>query len=124
MIKGDYKKVLWQIFDVLGLTESEKEYGAEKFKKHFAADLLKLLQERLSQEHKNWIDENLNNQSINSAKALEIQSAIRGAFTGDEIDKLSYSAFKAILIRYSSSISQKLGDTEKVKKINSIAESF
>ena len=123
MIKGDYKKVLWQIFDVLGFNEEEKQYASEKFKKRFAADLLKPLQAKLSKEHNDWINQNMANTAIDPAKAVEIQTAIRSAFSQEEIDKHSHEVFKAILVRYSTSLIQKV-DQEKSSKISKIADSF
>ena len=123
MIRGDYKKVLLQIFDVLGLTEPEREEAAEKFKKLFAADLLVPLQDRLSREDQEWIIENMNNIDIDRDRALEIQRAIKNAFSEEEIDRLSRDTFKVILVRYTSFMINKL-DQEKSSQIRRIVDSF
>ena len=101
MIRGDYKKVLWQIFDVLVVP----------------------LQDRLSREDQEWIIENMNNIDIDRDRALEIQRAIKNAFSEEEIDRLSRDTFKVILVRYTSFMINKL-DQEKSSQIRRIVDSF
>lgn len=125
MVKGEYKKVLWEVFDVLGFFEHEKEKALEGFKKKFANELLGKLQNVLSEDQRQWIAEVTAKKEYDKSdpKVQDIQKTIELAFEKDEFDKVSHSVFKKILTSYTDFMSSKI-DTEKAEKIKKIAENF
>lgn len=125
MIKGEYKKVLWDIFDVLGFFDEEKEKALEGFKKKFANELFNKLQYALSEDQRQWVSSAIakNEYDKNDPKVHDIQKTIELAFSKDEFDKISRSVFKKILASYVNFMTQKV-DSEKAGKLNKITESF
>ena len=121
MIRGQYKKVLWEIFDVLGFFEHEKERALEGFKKKFANALLMEIRSALSDDQRQWIAGVASNKEYDKSdpKIQEIQGVIDSAFPKSEFDKISHSIFKNILASYVSYMSPKV-DTEKVRKLHDI----
>ena len=125
MIRGQYKKILWEIFDVLGFFEHEKERALEGFKKKFANALLMEIRSALSDDQRQWIANVASNKAYDKSdpKIKEIQQVINSAFPKEEFDKISHSVFKNILSSYISFMSQKV-DAEKVRKLNDIKNSL
>ncbi len=125
MVNGEYKKVLWEIFDVLGFFEEEKEKALEGFKKKFASELLNKLQNALSEDQRQWIAGVVASKEYDKSdpKVADIQKTIELAFEKDEFDKVSHSVFKKILVSYVSFMTQKV-DSEKAGKLKKITESF
>ena len=125
MIRGEYKNILWQIFEVLGLFENEKEKALEGFKKKFANELLIELRSSLSVEQNQWITGTVVKKEYDKGdpKITEIQKTIDSAYSKEEFDKISRSVFKKIILSYNSFMSQKIS-SEKVEKLNKIGEAF
>lgn len=125
MIKGEYKKVLWEIFDVLGFFEDEKEKALEGFKKKFANELLNKLLNAFSEDQRQWVSSTIakNEYDKNDPKVADIQKTIELAFSKDEFDKISRSVFKKILTSYTEFMSSRV-DIEKSEKLKKIAENF
>ena len=125
MIRGEYKNILWQIFEVLGLFENEKEKALEGFKKKFANELLIELRSSLSAEQNQWITETAVKKEYDKGdpKITEIQKTIDSAYSKEEFDKISHSVFKKILTSYVNFMSQKVS-SEKVEKLKKIGEAF
>lgn len=121
MIKGEYKKILWEIFDVLGFFEHEKEKALEGFKKKFASQLLMEIRGCLSDEQRDWIagvaiEKKYDKTDPNIA---EIQKTIDSAYPKEKLEKIGHSVFKNILSSYVNFMSQKV-DEEKATKIKKI----
>lgn len=125
MIKGEYKRILWEIFDVLGFFEEEKEKALEGFKKKFAKELLDKLQNAFSEDQRQWISSAIakNEYDKNDPKVIDIQKTIELAFSKDEFDKISRSIFKKILVSYTDFMASKV-DAEKAREIRKIMSSF
>jgi len=125
MIKGEYKKVLWEIFDVLGFFEEEKEKALEGFKKKFANQLLMEIRGCLSDEQRDWIagvaiEKKYDKTDPNMA---EIQKTINSAYPGEKLEKVGHSVFKNILASYVNFMTQKV-DEEKGEKLTKILNNF
>lgn len=125
MVHGKYKKVLWEIFDVLGFLENEKEMALEGFKKKFANELLSKVQGALSEDQRQWIAQAVAKKEYdkNDPNFNAIQKTIELAYSKEEFDKISGSVFKKILVSYVDFMSQKI-DAQKAKKIQEIESSF
>ncbi len=125
MVNGEYKRILWEIFDVLGLSESEKEIVLEGFKKKFANEMLMEIRDSLSEEHKQWIAETVSKKEYdkNDPKIAETQKAIDAAYPKEKMDETSKVVFKKILTSYTNFVSQKV-DPEKSQKLIEIVKNF
>src|SRR5438105_4018012 len=118
MIKGEYKKVLWDVFDVLGFFEDEKLKALEGFKKKFANEMLNKLQNALSEDQRQWIATAIAKKEYdkNDPRFMDIHKTVELAFEKDEFDKISRNTFKNILISYTDFMSARV-DTEKAEKL-------
>ena len=125
MIKGEYKRILWEIFDVLGFFEHEKEKALEGFKKKFANEVLMEIRGCLSDEQRDWIAGVAIEKKYDKTdpKIAEIQKVIDLTYPKEKMDEVSESVFKKILISYVNFMSQKV-DPEKGEKLKKIAENF
>lgn len=125
MIKGEYKKILWDIFDVLGFFDEEKEKALDGFKKKFANEMLKELQGSFSTEQHQWLTQAIAKKEYdkNDPKISDIQNTINSAYPKDKMDEMSSAVFKKILASYINFMVQKV-DPEKVEKLKRIAGSF
>lgn len=125
MIKGEYKKILWEVFDVLGFFDEEKEKALDGFKKKFAHEILKELQSSFSTEQHQWLTQVIAKKEYdkNDPNISDIQNTINSAYSRDKMDEMSSAVFKKILTSYINFMVQKV-DSEKVEKLNKIAESF
>ena len=125
MIKGEYKNVLSEIFDVLGFWEDEKQKVLEGFKRKFASELLNKLQNILSEDQRQWIDVVIAKKEYdkNDPKFIDIHKTVELAFEKDEFDKISRSVFKKIIVSYTDFMSTRVG-TEKAEKLKKIADNF
>lgn len=125
MIKSEFKKVLWEIFDVLGFFEHEKEKALEGFKRKFAGELLREMETSFTDDQRQWLDQVMTagEYDKNHPRVAEIQKAIDFSYPPDKLEELSRQVFKRILASYVDFMSQKV-DSEKGEKIKQIAESF
>ena|SRR3989338_8524084 len=125
MIKGQYKKVLFDIFDVLGFLEHEKEKALDGFKKKFANGMLIEIRGSLSENQQQWIAEVAVKKEYDKTnpKIAEIQKTIESIYPKGKMDEISKKVFTAILTSYVDFMSQKV-DPEKVEKLKKIAESI
>ena len=125
MIKGEYKKILWEVFDVLGFFEHEKERALEGFKKKFANQLLMEIRDCLSDEQRNWIAGVVTDKQYdkNDPKLVEIQKTIDTTYPKDKMDEMAEVVFKKILVSYVGFISQKVSP-DKSQKLNQILNSL
>ena len=122
-MNGEFKKILYQIFDVLEFSEEDKAYALESFKKKFANDFLKSIEGELPSEHREWISENLKNDNPSETKIEEIQNAIQGRYSQSELLERSRKVFKHILDEYIVFMSKGLS-FEKTAQLNSIVAAF
>jgi len=125
MLKGEYKKVLFEIFEVLGFYEKEKEMALEGFKKKFSTEMLLKIENALTQDQRQWLAQTITNKEYDKQdpKISEIQQTIDTAIEKEELDKISRSVFKNILLSYTAFMSSRI-DSEKGEKFRQIAEGF
>lgn len=125
MIRGKYKKILWEIFDVLGFFEDEKERALDGFKRKFANQLLMEIRDCLSGEQREWIAQVVASRQYdkNNPKVAEIQKVIDLAYPREKMEEASEKVFKKILVSYIDFIVKKV-DAENGKKIKEIADNF
>lgn len=125
MIKGEYGKILWDVFDVLGFFDEEKEKALDGFKKKFANEMLKELQSSFSTEQHQWLAQTIAKKEYdkNDPKISDIQNTINSAYPKDKMDEMSSAVFKKILTSYINFMIPKV-DPEKVEKLKRIAGSF
>ncbi len=125
MIKGEYKRILWEIFDVLNFFEPEKEEALEGFKRKFANQLLMEIRGCLSDEQRDWIAGVAIEKKYdkNDPNVTEIQRVIDSAYPKEKMGQTSKMVFKKILASYVGFMSQKIS-TEKSEKLNQILNNF
>ena len=117
---GEYKKILFDIFDVLGFSESEKERVAGIFKKKLTSELLKAVQGELPEDEQKWINEVMPTSSDpTDPKVLEIKNKIGELFSENDLYDRSRLAFKKIVADYVNFMSKDL-DQGKISKIEEI----
>ena len=123
MIKGQYKKILWDIFEVLGFMEDEKEKALEGFKKKFANGVLIEIKGSLSESQQQWIAEVAVKKEYDKTdpKIVEIQKTIESIYPEEKMDEIFKKVFKTILASYVNFMVQKV-DSEKGEKLKKIAE--
>jgi len=112
-MKGEFKKVLFDIFDVLDFSDAEKEKALETFKKKLAFELLKSVQGELSQDQQEWLSQA--NPDIQDPKFKEIQETIKNKYTKDQLYERTKLLFKKSLEDYVGFMSQDLGAEETTK---------
>ena len=119
---GEYKKILFEIFDVLGLSQDEKIGATDIFKKKLAAELLATIKPQLSSEYQQWIADHLREQpNASNPKALEIKNKIAEMFPEKEFASMSRGAFKKLVQDYVNFMSEGLS-SEKAAKIQEIVD--
>ncbi len=122
MIKGQYKKILFDVFDVLGFMEDEKEKALDGFKKKFANGVLNEIKGSLSESQRQWIAEVATKKEYDKAdpKIVEIQKTVESIYPEEKMDDISKKVFKTILTSYVNFMSQRV-DPEKGEKLKEIA---
>ncbi|MDO8496494.1 MAG: hypothetical protein Q7S43_03500 [bacterium] len=125
MIKGQYKKILFDVFDVLGFMEDEKEKALDGFKKKFANGVLIEIKGSLSENQRQWIAEVAVKKEYDKTdpNILEIQKTIESIYPEEKMDEISKKVFKTILTSYINFMSQKV-DPEKSEQLKKIAEAI
>ena len=125
MIKGEYKKILFDVFDVLGFMEDEKEKALDGFKKKFANGVLVEIKGSLSESQRQWIAEVVVKKEYDKTdpKIIEIQKTIESIYPEEKMGEISKKVFKTILTSYINFMSQKV-DLEKGDRLKKITESF
>ncbi len=122
MAKGEYKDILFKIYDVLGFSEEEKQRSLASFKNKFALDLMMALEGKLSKEQQDWLAANLKNKDADPEQAEILHDLIKELYSNEELDQVSHNVFKKILKSYVDYMSPKVG-SEKVSKLAEIAGS-
>src|SRR3989344_8887460 len=99
VIKGEYKKILSEIFDVLGYFEHEKEMALGGFKKKFANEMLKELHSILSEDQKRWLTQVIAVKEYDKSDPnfIGIQKTIDSTYTPEELYQKSRPIFKKII---------------------------
>lgn len=115
MQKGDYKKILFQVFDEFEFSESEKQLALEDFKKKLAFELFASVKDELSGEEQAWVEKHLDRVDPQDPKILEIQNAIRALYTPDVLEAKTRPLFKHMLSGYIDFMSRELGLSEEKK---------
>lgn len=118
MIKGEFKKILWEVFDVLGFYETEKEKALEGFKKKFAYELLKATKESLPEEQQKLINrvvENKEELSRDDVNILNFQEVFGAAYPEEKLSEISRKVFKQILGSYVDYMSSDLSEEGRNK---------
>ena len=125
MIKGEYKKVLWEIFDALGFFEDEREKALEGFKKKFANELFGKLRDTLNEDQRQWVATVVSKKEYdkNDPMVVDIQKTIDLALEKDEFYRISKATFKKILSSYVDFMAQKVS-SEKSQKLMEIVNNF
>ena len=120
-MKGEYKKVLYDIFDVLELPEEDRSHALESVKKKFANDFLVSMQGDLPHAQQKWLEQNIKTASANDPKVIEIQDTIQNMHSLDELRIMSHKVFKEILENYVDFMSKSLSN-EKQSQLNDIVD--
>lgn len=123
MIKGEYRKILFDAFDVLGFLEYEKERALNGFKKKFANEVLMSIRGSLSEDQQRWIEAVAVKKAYDKddSKIVEIQAAINSSFSKENMDEMARAAFKKIFTSYVNFMIQKV-DSEKAEKLKKLSE--
>ncbi len=117
MMKGKYKNILLEIFDVLSFSDTEKEEALLTFKKKLAFELLKSIQGELPQSQQDWLAKQ--NQDMNDPMFLEIQKTIKEMYSQEVLYDKSKPLFKKLVSDYVEFMSEGL-DSESTSKLKEI----
>src|SRR3989344_5942185 len=117
-MKGEYKKILMEIFGVLEFSDTEKEEALLTFKKKLAFELLKSIQGELPQNQQDWLAKQ--SQDMNDPVFSEIQQTIQGMYNQEALYEKSKPIFKNIVLDYVEFMSEGL-EPESVTKLKEIA---
>lgn len=120
-MKGEFKQILLQVFDVLGFSDTEKEKALESFKKKLAAELLNSMKDKLSAEQQEWVKNQSGGAGISQddPKIAEIQQTIRGLYSEEELHQKSKEIFRKLLREYVQFMSSGL-EADSVSKLNNL----
>src|SRR3989338_7618629 len=100
MIKGEYKKILFEIFDALEFSDDEKTAALKTFKKRLANELLKSITGGLSEELQKLIKDNSSVTDAEDPKILELRGKLAQFYKKEELQEKSRPIFKKILKEY------------------------
>ncbi len=117
LMKGEYKNILFDIFSVLGFSDTEKEEALQTFKKKLAFELLKSIQGELPQNQQDWLAKD--GQDMNDPVFSEIQKTIQGMYNQEVLYDKSKPLFKKLVSDYVEFMANGLEaeSTAKLKEI-------
>lgn len=127
MEKGEFKRILFEIFDELGFLEQEKQAALGSFKKKLAGSLFEAVRGALSEEEKEWVLSHADSGLFDPAdsKVSEIRESIKGLYTEEALQEKSRQLFKKIVVGYVDFMSRELGLGQgKRGRLEKIAESI
>ena len=116
MIKGEFKKILLEVFEVLGFYENEKAKALEGFKKKFAYELLKATKDSLPEEQQRLITRVVVNKeelSPNDPDILNFQKIFNDTYSEEKLNEISKPIFRRILGSYVDFMSSGLSEEDK-----------
>lgn len=122
MVKGEFKQILLEVFGVLGFSEAEKARALEDFKKKLAFGLMNSLKGELSLEQQKWIENQISGGieiSQNDLKISEIQKAIQGLYSEEELYQKSKEIFRKMLQEYVQFMSSGL-EADSASRLNGL----
>ncbi len=123
MQKREFKKTLFEIFEILEFSEEEKQEALESFKKKLANDLFDSVKMELHEEQQIWIKDHMTSANSRDPKIAEIQNAIRALYSAETIHEKSRRAFKRILEEYINFMYRELDlGQEKTARLREIVE--
>ncbi len=120
-MKGEYKNILFNIFGVLGFSDTEKEEALQTFKKKLAFELLKSIQGELPQDQQDWLAKE--SQDMNDPIFSEIQKTIQEMYGQEVLYEKSKPIFNKLVIDYVEFMSDGL-DPESTAKLKEIVNNF
>lgn len=125
MIQGEFKKILFEMFDVLGFFDDEKSSALEWFKKKFAVELLNEFKENLSEDQRNWLIQAMLKDEFdkNDPTMVQVQEIINSYADKEEFNQITRKVFKKILTDYTNFMTQKVGP-EKGEKLAQLLQGF
>ena len=118
MIKGELKKILWEVFDVLGFYENEKEKALEGFKKKFAYELLKATKDSLPEEQQKLATRAIENKeelNRDDPNVISFQKVFSEVYPEKKLSEISKQVFGRILSSYVNFMSSDLSEDDKTK---------
>lgn len=120
-MKGEYKNILVNIFDVLGFSDMEKEGALQTFKKKLAFELLKSIQGELPQNQQDWIVKGSGD--MTDSVFSEIQKTIGEMYSQEVLYEKSKPLFKKLVLDYIEFMSEGL-DPESTAKLKETTNSL
>lgn len=116
-----YREVLREVYTILGFSDEKKDQAVEDFKKRFAFELLKSVQNELPQEQQDWLRENSNGTiSPSDPQVLAIQKTISEKYSSEELFAKSQPVFKKLLNDYIDFTSKDL-NSDQISQLRDIA---
>ena len=108
---------MFDIFGVLGFSDTEKEEALQTFKKKLAFELLKSIQGELPQNQQDWLANG--GKDMSDPVFLEIQKTIHEMYSQEVLYEKSKPVFKKIISDYVEFMSEGL-DPESTAKLKEI----
>lgn len=123
MGNGEYKKVLYEMFDVLGFSDEQKAGALETFKRRLMTELFTSVQDALSDETRTWLAEHGNELTGEEPELAQVRKKIREVHTDQELLEKGRVLFKGLITDYAQFMSRDLSG-EDTTKLKGIAENF
>lgn len=123
MGNGEYKKVLYEMFDVLGFDDAQKQSALESFKRRLMTELFKSVQDALSDETRAWLAEHGDTLTGDEPELTQIREKIRETYSDEQVLAKGREHFKTLLTDYAQFMSRDL-TAEDAAKLKGIAERF
>jgi len=128
-MKGEYKNILFDIFDVLGFSDAEKEKALGAFKKKLAFGLLNSIKGELPQDQREWLNQaslsaGWAGPDVQDPKFSEIQETIKNKYTKEQLYERTKPLFKKLLDDYVNFMSQGLSaeESSRLKEVASVVD--
>ncbi len=121
MLKGEYKNILFDIFGVLGFSDTEKEEALQTFKKKLSFELLKSIQGELPQNQQDWLAQAA--PDMNDSMFPEIQKTIQETYSQEILYDKTKPLFKKLVLDYAEFMSEGL-DPESTAKLKEIVNNL
>lgn len=123
MGNGEYKKVLYEMFDVLGFDDEQKASALEGFKRRLMSELFKSVESALSDETRAWLTEHGDSLTGEEPELVQIRERMREVHSDEELLSKGRVLFKGLLTEYAEFMSKELSD-EDTAKLKGIADGF
>ena len=120
-MRGEYKNILFEIFEVLEFSDAEKEEATQTFKKKLAFELLKSIQGELPQNQQDWLVSG--GQDTSDPMFQEVQKTIQEMYGEEVLHGKSKPLFRKLVSDYVEFMADGL-EPESVAKLEEVVNNL